>query len=75
MSLAYRTTQPIRLLRIQDQVHMVRHQAVGPYFHPCLARLLPKKITVNFLIAVFKEYCLVTIPSLCHVVRKSLRLP
>jgi hypothetical protein len=43
------------LLRVQDEVHVVWHQAIGPHFHLRLAHLLAKQIVVNFLIAVFKE--------------------
>ena len=68
MRLAHRTAQPVGLPRIQDQVHVVWHQAVSPYFHVCLAHLLPKKIAVNFLIAVFKENRFSTIATLRRVV-------
>ena len=50
---------------------MVWHQAVSPDFHIHLARLLPKKIAINLLIAVFKENRLSTIATLHHVVRKT----
>ena len=52
MGFAHRTAQPIRVPRVQDQVHMVWHQAVSPHLHVRLARLLPKKVPVNLLIAV-----------------------
>jgi len=55
MCFAHGTAEPIGLWRIQDQVHVVWHQAVSPDFHIRLARLFPKKIAVNLLIAVFKE--------------------
>ena len=42
MCFAHRTAEAIRLPRIQDQVHVVWHQAVSPHFHVCFARLLPK---------------------------------
>src|SRR5258708_6649878 len=64
MCLTHRTTEPIGLPRIQDQVHVVWHQAVSPHFHVRLASLLPKKIAVNLLIAVFKENRLSTIATL-----------
>jgi hypothetical protein len=55
MCFAHGTAEPVRLPRIQDQVHVVRHQAVSPDPHLGLARLFPEKIAVNLLIAVFKE--------------------
>jgi hypothetical protein len=53
MCFAHGTAQPVRLPRIQDQVHVVWHQAVSPNFHS--AHLLPNKIAVNLLIALLKE--------------------
>ena len=47
------------------------HQAVSPDFQVRFARLLPKKIAVNLLIAVFKEYRFSTIATLRHVVRET----
>jgi hypothetical protein len=41
------------------------------YFHVRFARLLPKKIAVNLLIAVFKESRFSTIATLRHVVRET----
>src|SRR5271170_368254 len=71
MCLAHGTAEPIGLWRIQDQVHVVWHQAVSPDFHICLARLFPKKIAVNLLIAVFKENRFSTIATLRHVMRET----
>jgi hypothetical protein len=51
----HRTTEPIRLPRIQDQVHVVWHQAVSPHFH----------------VRLFKENRLSTIATLRHVVRET----
>ena len=50
---------------------MVWHQAVSPDFHIRLARLLPKKIAVNLLIAVFKKDRFSAIATLRHVVRET----
>ncbi len=47
---------------------MVWHQAVSPHFHVRLARLLPKKIAVNLLIALIKENRFSTSATLRHVV-------
>jgi hypothetical protein len=66
-----RPPEPIGLSRIQDQVHVVWHQAVSPDFHIRLARLFPKKIAVNLLIAVFKENRFSTIATLRHVMRET----
>ncbi len=71
MCFTYRTAEPIRLPRIQNQVHVVWHQAVSPHFHVRLARLLPKKIAVNLLIAVFKKNWFSTIATLRYVVRET----
>jgi hypothetical protein len=62
---------PIRVPRVQDQVHMVWHQAVSLHFHVRLARLLPKKVPVNLPIAVFKEDRFPTIATLRHVMRET----
>jgi hypothetical protein len=51
----HRTTEPIRLPRIQDQVHVVWHQAVSPHFH----------------VRLFKENRLSTVATLRHVVRET----
>jgi hypothetical protein len=51
MCFAHRMAQPVRVPRVQDQVHMVWHQAVSPHLQVRLARLLPKKVPVNLLIA------------------------
>jgi hypothetical protein len=56
---------------IQDQVHVVWHQAIGPHYYLRLARLLAKEIAVNLLIAVFKENRFSTIAALRHVVRET----
>ena len=71
MCFAHRTAEAIRLPGIQDQVHVVWHQAVSPHFHVRFARLLAKKIAVNLLIAVFKENRFSTIATLRHVVRET----
>jgi hypothetical protein len=71
MCFAHGTAEPIGLSRIQDQVHVVWHQAVSPDFHIRLARLFPKKIAVNLLIAVFKENRFSTIATLRHVMRET----
>ena len=71
MCFTHRTAEPIGLPRIQDQVHMIWHQAVSPHFHARLTRLLPKKIPVNLLIAVSKEDRFLTIATLRHVVRET----
>jgi hypothetical protein len=71
MCLPHGTANPISVPRIQDQVHMVWHQAVSPDFHVRLARLLPKKVPVNLLIAVFKEDRFATIATLRHVMRET----
>jgi hypothetical protein len=71
MRFAHGTAQSIRLPRIQDQVHVVWHQAVSPDFHIRLARLLPKKIAVNLLIAVLKENRFAAIATLRYVVRET----
>jgi hypothetical protein len=56
MCLPHGTANPISVPRIQDQVHMVWHQAVSPDFHVRLARLLPKKIVVDLLGIVSTHY-------------------
>ena len=71
MGFAPRTAQPIRVPRVQDQVHMVWHQAVSPDFDFRLAHLLPRKIAVNLLIAVLKENRFSAIATLRHVVRET----
>jgi hypothetical protein len=71
MCFAHGTAEPIGLSRIQDQVHVVWHQAVSPDFHIRLARLFPKKIAVNLLIAVCKENRFSTIATLRHVMRET----
>jgi hypothetical protein len=71
MCFAHGTAQPVRLPRIQDQVHVVWHQAVSPDFHFRLAHLLSKKIAVNLLIAVLKENRFSAIATLRHVVRET----
>ena len=68
MCFAHGTAEPIRLPWIQDQMHMVGHQAVSPDSHIRLARLLAKKIAVNLLIAVFKKNRFSSIAALRHVV-------
>jgi hypothetical protein len=47
MCFTHRTAEPIGLPRIQDQVHVVWHQAISPHFHVRLARLLAKEIAVD----------------------------
>ncbi len=71
MCFAQRTAEAIHLPRIQDQVHVVWHQSVSPHFQVRFARLLPEKIAVNLLIAVFKENRFSTIATLCHMVRET----
>ena len=66
-----RPPEPIGLSRIQDQVHVVWHQAVSPHLHVRLTRLLAKKIAVNLLIAIFKENRFPTIATLRHVMRET----
>jgi hypothetical protein len=50
---------------------VVWHRAVSSDFHIRLARLLPKKIAVNLLIAVLKENRFSTIATLRHAVRET----
>jgi hypothetical protein len=58
-------------LRCQDQMDMIRREAVCPYLNTGLARLLRKHIAVNLLIPILEENCLATISALGHMVRKT----
>jgi hypothetical protein len=58
-------------VRCQNQMDMIRHEAVSPHLHTELACLLGKQITINLLISIFEEDCLATISALGHVVRKT----
>ncbi len=71
MCFAHRTAEAIRLPRIQDEVNVVWHQAISPHLHVRFARLLPEKVAVNLLIAVFKENRFATIATLRHVMRET----
>lgn len=41
--------------RFQDQVHVVRHQAIGPNRDAGFQRLLGEKIEIDFVIAILEE--------------------
>jgi len=43
------------LRRFQDQVHVVRHQAIGPNRDAGFQRLLGEKIEIDFVIAILEE--------------------
>ena len=54
-----------------NEVHVVRHQAVGPHRHACPRRLLRQQVAIHFLIARFEEDRLAAVAALSHVVGKT----
>jgi len=55
---------------LQDQVHVVGHQAIGPYRNARLQGLLGQQIEIDFLVAVFKEDGLAPVATLGNMMRK-----
>ena len=63
--------QAVFVRRGGDDVNVVGHQTVRPYFHPRLARGLGKEIEVELVVAVFEECALAAVSALSHVVGQA----
>ena len=70
MRLAERPPQPLRRLRGQDQMDVVRHQAIGPYRDPFAPAGLMQKIAIERVIVVAEEHFFAPIAALGHVMRQ-----
>ena len=71
MGFANRQTETFSMRGNQDQMNMVRHQAVSPHLHPMFFCLLAEQIEINRLIARIKEDGLAPVPTLCDVMSAS----
>ena len=56
--------------RLQNQMDVVGHQAVGPHGDTGLQRLLGQQVKVDFVVAVFKENGLAPIATLRDMMRQ-----
>ena len=59
------------VLRGQDQVQVVGHQAVGPHLHPRLGHLLGQDVEVELLVPVLEEDRLAPVTPRGDVVRAA----
>ena len=71
MGLADSSTKGLGVGRHEDQMDMIRHQAVGPHLDACLHGLLGQQIAVNLLIAILEKDSFTPVAMLGHVGRKS----
>ena len=71
MGLADRPAQAIGLLRNQDQMDVVGHQAIGPYFHARLAGLLGQEIAIDLVVPVLEEDRFTPVPTLGDVMGET----
>jgi hypothetical protein len=55
LGFAHGAAKVVCLRRFQDQVHVVRHQAIGPNRDAGFQRLLGEKIEIDFVIAILEE--------------------
>ena len=69
--LTHGQTECICLSGNENQVNMVRHQAVGPYLHFVPGRLRGKKIEIDGLIAFLKEDRLSSVTALGDMMRPT----
>jgi hypothetical protein len=65
--LANGAVEPMRILRHRDEMHMVGHEAVDPYFDARFSRLLSQKIAIDVLIAGLEEDGLAAVAPLRDV--------
>ena len=59
--------QPIFVRRHRDDMHMVRHQAVGPNLDPRPFRSLREQIKIQRIVAIFKKRPLAPVAPLGYV--------
>ena len=62
--------QVVRTHRLQDQMDVVWHQAIGPDRDSCLQGLLGKQVEIDFVVAIFKEDGLAAVAALGDMVGK-----
>jgi hypothetical protein len=62
-----RAMQPVRVCGDEDDVHMVRHQAVGDDLDPEITRVFVQKVQIGGHVTRTMEDPLATIPALSHV--------
>ena len=66
-------TQSILACQHRNQVHMVRHQAVRPELRLPLGGPLAHQLRIRFIVPIYQERPLGTIPALSNVVEHSRR--
>ncbi len=68
MCLANRTTQAVLGLWNHNQMHVVRHQAVGPDLNLMFGASLAHQLLVGLVVVVAEKRLLPTVPPLGHMV-------
>jgi hypothetical protein len=68
MRVGERAPQPVLVGRHDDQMAVVRHQAIAPDLGAGLVRRLCEKIAIEPIIAILEEGLLAAIPTLRHVI-------
>ncbi len=66
-----RAAQPVGIGRHQDEMHVVGHQAPGPYFNTCRAAALGQQIAVERIIVGAEECARSAIATLGDMVGKT----
>ena len=70
MGLAERPRQPFLAVRHEDEMHVVRHQAVGPAGDAVLAALAGQEIAIEFVVVIAEEHPLAPVAALREVMGK-----
>ena len=63
--------QPVRIGRHQDEVHVVRHQAPGPYFDPGSTAIRREQLAVKRIVVITEKGALAAIATLGDMVRMT----
>ena len=74
VSLADRAGKAVSGRRHQDEVHVVRHQAIGPTCHRRLSATLREEIAIERIVRVLEEDRGATVAPLRDMVREARRL-
>jgi hypothetical protein len=65
------SAKSIFAFRHGNEMHMIRHETVRPYFHAALPTPLRHEVNIGFVVLVSKKGCQSPIPTLRHMMRNA----
>jgi len=69
--LADRPRETVRRPRRENQMDVVRHQAIGPDLHRRLAAALAQEVAIELVVRRLEEHRLAAVAALGHVMREA----